>query len=59
VVTPSDACDESDRSVKYRLKTPNDVSSDSVQDSVAIINPTDGEGLDNGVQSIEFQRAAH
>jgi hypothetical protein len=46
VVIQSDAFDEPSSSVKHRLKTPNDVSSDSVQDSIAIVNPTDDEGLD-------------
>ena len=59
MVVPSDACDEPGGSMKHRLKTPNDVSSDSVQASVAVVDPTDDEGLDDGAQSIERQRIAH
>jgi hypothetical protein len=55
----SDACDELGGSLKHRLKTPNDVSSNFVQDSIAVVDPNDDEGLDNGAQSIECQRAAH
>jgi hypothetical protein len=40
VVMQSDACNEPRGSVKHRLKALNDVSSDSVQDSVAVFDPT-------------------
>ena len=59
MVASSNASDEPSSRMKHRLKTPNDVSSDSVEDSVAVVDPTDDEGLHDGSQSIECQRTAN
>jgi hypothetical protein len=39
-VLQSDVCDEPGSSVKHRLKAPNDLSSNSVKDSIAVVDPT-------------------
>jgi hypothetical protein len=55
VVITSNASDEPSSSMEHSLKTPNDMSGNSVEDSIAVVNPTYDEGLHDGSKSINCQ----
>jgi hypothetical protein len=55
MIVQSDASDEPGSGMKHCLKMPDDARCNSIKYGIAVVHPTDNEGLDNSAESLKCQ----